>query len=174
MILRRLAGGPRVKPLKVLAEAVEPLKNYQRHSQAAYTSLSPFGRFVDACAPESMPAWRFSRTVDRYLDSKDGQTAEELRLTLTAWRDNHAAVLELVAGSPALAEIEPLSFNLARSAKIGLEALGYLAKGQGQPAAWAEEQRKILAEAGRPAAHAELVVVKAVSRLVDACAGAAK
>jgi hexosaminidase len=174
MILRRLAGGPRVKPLKVLAEAVEPLENYQRHNQAAYTSLSPFGRFVDACAPESLPARRFGQAVDRYLVGKDGQTAEELRNTLTAWRDNHPAVLELVAGSPALAEIEPLSYNLARIAKIGLESLGHLAKGEGQPAAWAEEQRKVLAEAAKPAAHAELVVVKAVGRLVDACAGVTK
>jgi hypothetical protein len=83
-------------------------------------------------------------------------------------------VLDLVAGSPALAEIEPLSYNLARISKIGLEALAHLAKGEGQPAAWAEEQRKVLAEAAKPAAHAELVVVKAIGRLVDACAGTAK
>ena len=51
---RRLAGGPQIKPLKVLAEAVEPLEDYERHGQATYTSLSPFTRFVDACAPESL------------------------------------------------------------------------------------------------------------------------
>jgi len=174
MILRRLAGGPHVRPLKVLAEAVEPLENYQRHNQAAYTSLSPFSRFVDACAPESLSARRFGKAVDRYLAARDGQVAEELRGTLTAWRDNHPLVLELAAGAPALAEIEPLSLNLARISKIGLEALARLAKGEGQPAAWVEAQRAILAEAAKPAAHAELVVVKAVGRLVDACAGTAK
>jgi hexosaminidase len=170
MILRRLAG-PRIKPLKVLAEAVEPLEGYARHGQAAYTSLSPFTRFVDACAPESLPAWRFGKAVDRYLASRDPVTAEELRAILTAWKDNHAAVLALIAGSPALAEIEPLSLGLSRVCEAGLGALGHLVKGEGQPAAWIEEQRKVLAEAAKPAAHAELVVVQAMGRLVDACAG---
>ena len=174
MILRRLACGPQIKPLKVLAEAVEPLENYARHGQAAYTSLSPFTRFVDACAPESLPARRFGKTVDRFLDGKDPQAAADLRTALTAWKDNHAPVLALVAGSPALAEVEPLSLGLARVSAIGLEAIGHLARGEGQPPAWVEERRRVLADAARPAAHAELVVVKAVGRLVEACAGTVK
>ncbi|MCX6573170.1 MAG: family 20 glycosylhydrolase [Candidatus Aminicenantes bacterium] len=174
MILRRLAGGPQIEPLKVLAEAVEPLENYQRHEQTTYTSLSPFTRFVDACAPESLPARRFSKTVERFLAGKEAQDAADLRTALTAWRDNHTLVLALVAGSPALAEVEPLSLGLARVSAIGLEAIGHLAKGEGQPPAWVEEQRRILADAAKPAAHAEIVVVKAVGRLVEACAGTTK
>jgi hexosaminidase len=174
MLLRRLAGTPRVRPLAVLAEAVEPLENYQRHGQAAYTSLSPFTRFVDACAPESLPARRFSRKVERYLASKDPLLGQELRARLEAWRDNHALVLPLLADAPALREIEPLSANLSRIAALGIEALGRLANGEFQPPAWAAEKSAILAEAAKPAAHAELVVVKAIGRLVDACAGAAK
>jgi hexosaminidase len=174
MILRRLAGQTRTKPLQVLAAAVEPLENYQRHSQATYTSLSPFTRFVDACAPESLAAWRFNKKVGRYLASKDPALGEELRIELQAWRDNHALVLPLLAASPALREIEPLSANLARVSEIGLEALRGLARGEFQTPAWAADKNAVLAEAAKPAAHAELVVVKAVGRLVDACAGAAK
>jgi len=174
MILRRLAGGPRIQPLKVLAEAVEPLENYARHSQTTYTSLSPFTRFVDACAPESLPARRFSKTVERFLTGKDPQAAADIRTALTAWKDNHPLVLTLVAGSPALAEVEPLSLGLARVSAIGLEAIGHLANGEGQPPAWVEEQNRVLADAARPAAHAELVLVKAIGRLVEACAGTAK
>jgi hexosaminidase len=174
VLLRRLAGRPQIKPLKVLAEATEPLENYARHGQTTYTSLSPFTRFVDACAPESLPARRFSQTVERFLAGKDPQAAAGLRDTMTLWKDNHAQVLAILAGSPALAEVEPLSFNLARLSGIGLETLGHLVKGEGQPAAWVEEQRKVLAEAAKPAAHAELVVVKAVGRLVEACAGTVK
>jgi hexosaminidase len=174
MILRRLAGGPRIRPLKVLAEAVEPLENYARHGQASYTSLSPFSRFVDACAPESLPAWHFDKTIQRFLAAKDPVLGRELRTQLEAWRDNHPLVLPLLAASPGLREIEPLSAGLARVSAIGLEALDHLAKGEFQPAAWAAEKNAALAEAAKPAAHAELAVVKAVGRLVDACAGAAR
>lgn len=93
---------------------------------------------------------------------------------MTGWKDNHALVLPLLGASPALREIEPLSLNLSRVCQIGLEALGHLAKGEGQPASCAEERAKTLTEAAKPAAHAELAVVKAVGRLVEACAGKAK
>jgi hexosaminidase len=174
MLLRRLSGTVHVKPLKVLAEAVEPLKGYERHDQATYTSLSPFTRFVDACAPESMPARAFNNKVDAYLASKDPKTGEELRRTLSAWKDNHALVLSLIAVAPALREIEPLSLGLSRACGAGLDALGHLGKGEGETAAWVEERDKILAAASKPAAHAELAVVKAIAKLIKACAGPTK
>jgi hexosaminidase len=176
MLLRRLSGrqDPDVGPLKVLAEAVEPLEGYGRHGQTAYTSLSPFTRFVDACAPESLEAWAFEKSVGQFLAEKDPQLGAKIRKILTAWRDNHALVLPYVAASPALREIEPLSFNLARICEAGLEALGHLSKGEGQTASWAETQAKILAEAAEPAAHAELAVVTAIGKLVQGCAGQAR
>ncbi|MGZ5486950.1 MAG: family 20 glycosylhydrolase [Candidatus Aminicenantales bacterium] len=174
MLLRRLAASPRIKPLKVLAEVVEPLKGYDRHGQAEYTSLSPFTRFVDACAPESMPARKFKNGVDKFLAGRDPLTAEEIRTAMMTWRDNHALVLPFLASSPALREIEPLSLNLARACEIGIEALGHLTKGEGQPASWVQEKGAVLAEASKPAAHAELAVVKAIGRLVEACGVPAK
>jgi hexosaminidase len=174
MLFRRLAGGPRIEPLQVLAEAVEPLKNYQRHGQAAYTSLSPFTRFVDACAPESLAARSFRKKVDQFLAGKDPTVGREIGATLALWKANHVRVLPLIAASPALREIEPLSFGLARACEVGLEALDRLMRGQSQPAAWAEEKGKILAEAAKPAAHAELAVISAVAKLVAACAGPVK
>ncbi|OGD23881.1 MAG: hypothetical protein A2Y70_05980 [Candidatus Aminicenantes bacterium RBG_13_64_14] len=175
MLLRRLAGDPRIEPLQVLAKAVEPLKNYQRHGgQAAYTSLSPFTRFVDACAPESLPARAFRKNIDRFLAGKDPLLGREIGATLALWKANHALVLPVIAASPALREIEPLSLGLARACEVGLEALDRLMKGQSPPAAWAEEKGKILAEAAKPAAHAELAVLSAVTKLVAACAGPVK
>jgi hexosaminidase len=174
MFLRRLSGTPHIRPLKVLTEAVEPLKNYQRHGQAAYTSLSPFTRFVDACAPESLPARAFGIKVDLFLTGKDPRIGAELGNTMTAWRDNHALVLPLIAASPALREIEPLSLGLARACEVGLEALGHLTKQEGQPTSWVEERGKVLAEAAKPSAHAEIAVMKAVTKLVEACAGPVK
>jgi hexosaminidase len=174
MLLRRLAGDPRIEPLKVLAETVEPLKSYERHGQAAYTSLSPFTRFVDACAPESLAARAFRKKVDQFLAGKDPMLGREIGATLALWKANHVLVLPLIAASPALREIEPLSLGLARACEVGLEALDRLIKGQSQPAAWAEEKGKILAEAAKPAAHAGLAVLSAVTKLVEACAGPVK
>jgi len=174
LLLRRLAGGPAIEPLELLAQAVEPLEGYKRHGQAAYTSLSPLTRFVDACAPESLEAWDFSRAVDRYLASRDPVLGAALGRALTAWKDNHPRVLALLAASPALREIEPLSLGLARSCEAGLEALSVLSKGEGRPAAWVEAKTEVLTDAGRTAAHAELAVVEPVAKLVRACAGAVK
>jgi hexosaminidase len=174
MLLRRIGGPSQIGPLKVLAEAVEPLKGYARHEQAEYTSLSPFTRFVDACAPESMPAREFGTGVGLFLAGKDPVQGAALRDIMTGWKNNHPLILPILAASPALREIEPLSFNLARACAIGIEALAVLMKGEGRPAAWVEERNRVLAEAAKPAAHAELAVVKAIGKLVDACAGPAK
>jgi hexosaminidase len=174
MLLRRLLGRPDIKALKVLTQAVEPLEGYKRHGQAAYTSLSPFTRFVDACAPESLPARAFAKKVERYVADRDPLTGADIGKTLTAWKDNHALVLPALAASPALREIEPLSLGLARACEVGLEALTVLSKGEGRPAAWAEERSKVLADAAKPAAHAELVVLPAIARLVEACTGPVK
>jgi len=174
MLLRRLVGGTDIGPLETLAEAVEPLEGYKRHGQAAYTSLSPLTRFVDACAPESLTARDFRVSVERYLAGRDRRLAERLRERLARWRDNHPSVLQALAVSPALREIEPLSLALHRAASIGLEALSVLEAGEGRPAPWVEERSRALAEAVRPAAHAELVVAAPVDKLVRACGGAAK
>jgi len=171
MLLRRLLGRPDIHALKVLTQTVEPLEGYERHGQATYTSLSPFTRFVDACAPESLQARAFGKKVDRFLAGRDPRLAAELRTTMTAWKDNHALVLPALAASPALREIEPLSLGLARACGDGLEALTVLMKGEGRPAAWVEKALEILEDAAKPAAHAELVVVAPISKLVKACAG---
>ena len=170
MLLRRLSGSSDIKPLKVLAEAVEPLKNYQRR-MSAYTALSPFTRFVDACAPESLPARDFGKIVELFLADKDPLLAAEIERSLSAWKDNHPLILPFLERSPALREIEPLSLGLARACEVGLEALGHLSKGESPPASWAEERGGVLSEAAKPAGHAELTIVKAIARMVEACAG---
>jgi len=171
MMLRRLAGGPDIEPLRVLAQAVEPLKNYQRHSQGlTYTSLAPLTRFVDACAPESLAARDFRIKVEIVLRTGAPETAGELARTMTLWRANHEKVLALAARSPALREIEPLSRGLAVAAAAGLEALDQLARGERASQEWTESRRRELAEAAKPAAHAALAVVEGLGRLIEACA----
>lgn len=175
MMFRRLAGTTAIQPLKVLAEATEPLKSYERHSQGiTYTSLSPYSRFVDACFPESLPARAFRVKVDRYLEGRSPALAEELSATLVRWKNNHALVLPLIAASPALREIETLSQALESAAGSGLEALNALTSRTAADKGWLEGQKQLLAEAKKPKAHCDLAIAGAVEKLVEACAGAGK
>ena len=62
MLLRRLVRNMEVGPLRLLADAVEPLKGYKRHTVGkVQTTLAPLTRFVDAVPPESLTARHFSR-----------------------------------------------------------------------------------------------------------------
>jgi hexosaminidase len=175
MMFRRLAGSVDIKSLKVLSEAVEPLKGYRRHEQdLTYTSLSPLTRFVDACFPESLKARDFCLEVDRYLATRDPVLAEDLKTSLTRWSRNHPLLLPLVAASPALREVEGLSQALQAVAATGLEALDVLTSGRIPDAAWVTGRFEVLAGARKPQAHCEVAITSAVEKLVNACAGSAK
>jgi hexosaminidase len=171
MLLRRLARSEAVAPLKVLADVVEPLKRYERHEQATYTSLSPFTRFVDACPPESMTAREFAALVDRFLQTRDQALARDLNAMLVCWRDNHKALLPIIQGSPVLEEVRPLSEALTLAAETGIKAFDLVLSGQKSDQVWADEMARALAEAKKPKAHAELAVLPAVEKLVKASAG---
>jgi hexosaminidase len=170
-LFRRLAGGGDIHPLQILAGAAEPLKIYKRHGQAAYTSMSPLTRFVDALAPESLKARAFRAAVDRFVASRDPKTGEAVRAAFLEWRGNHPRFLALAATSPILREVEPLSLALSDLSGTGLEALAILASGETPDPKWTEAKTALLAEAAKPMAHAELVIVSAVEKLVKAAAG---
>ena len=171
MLLRRMARSESVVPLKVLADVIEPLKRYQRHEQATYTSLSPFTRFVDACPPESMTAREFAAKVDRFLQTKDQAPARDLNAMLVRWRDNHKILLPTIQGSPVLKEVQPLSEALTLAAEIGIKAFDLLLSGQKPDQVWVDEMLKALNEAKKPKAHAELAILPAVEKLIKASAG---
>ena len=169
MILRRLVSGTEIGPLQTLVSAVEPLKNYERHTLGkVQTTLAPLTRFVDAVPPESSEARLFRRTADAFLAHRDADSAEVLRLTLENWRANDDALKPLLAASPVLREIEPLSRGLSEAAGIGLEAIRDLAgkhKGnRSRAAAWTKD----LAELKKPMAELELAFLPAVEKLVSA------
>lgn len=171
MLLRRMARSEAVGPLTVLANAVEPLKRYERHEQATYTSLSPFTRFVDACPPESMTAREFAAKVDKFLQTKDQALAIEINAALVRWRDNHKVLLPIIQGSPVLKEIQPLSEALTLAAETGIKAFDLVLSGQKPDQVWVDEMLKALNEAKKPKAHAELAILPAVEKLVKASVG---
>jgi hexosaminidase len=166
-MLARLTGGRPIEPLQVLADLVEPVKNYQRPRTQPYTSLIPLNRLVDAARPESDVARRFGELVDRAL-ALDRAARDSVAWWLVRWRDNDAALRALLDASPALAEVRPLADDLRDVANIGLAALG--SASSAPSVASAASAASALERAAKPKAEVLLMIVPAVKRLVEAAA----
>jgi hexosaminidase len=169
MMLRRLVKGRDTQALKVLVDVMEPLKIYNRHSQATYTFFSPLTRVVDAALPDANKARVFRRLVEDFIKGNINKEAAEVLLKdLQLWKSNHEKLKPIIDGSPVLKEIETLSGDLSRVAVIGIEAIGFILDSKNAGTQWLEESRKILKAAKEPRGHAELMIVTAVEKLVDA------
>src|SRR5262249_6929718 len=131
-----------------------------RIQKGSYTSFTPLNRMVDVARPESIEAIQVSRMVERLP-----LTAGEIRRRLLIWRDNDARLQPVIQQSALLAEVAPLSRDLASIATTGLEALDRIQAGQHDPG-WASRQEKSLDAASQQHAELLLSVVDPVRRLV--------
>ena len=173
-LLQQLAGASSVAPLRTLAEVIEPVKEYKRHSQGyQYTTATPLNRLVDAAPAESEVARQFAALVDSVVTRGAGsagpapapQQVAALRAQLLRWQANDALLQPLLLLSPALREYAPLSARLSAVATLLLDRLTQLQAGQPAPAAWLAAARATLDAAQAPAGQAELAVVRAARRL---------
>jgi hexosaminidase len=177
LMLRRMAGTHDIAPLVILANVVEPVKEYVREEEATKagitrSSLDALNRLVDAVPPESQTARRFARSVDHFLagDTRGGPTEAEIRATLMSWRDNDARLAPLLQRSYLLKEAIPLSQKLAALGDAGLQALDYRDKGERAPAEWTALQLAFIEEVKKPQADLLLMIAPAVQRLVESAA----
>jgi hexosaminidase len=165
-MLKRIAAGGPVEALRVLADAVEPVKFYGRGRTRAYTQQTPLDRLVDAAWPESESARLFRRDVDRFLLAGPGfPEARELRAALEAWARSHVTLDAQLAAVPSAAEIRPVSRCLSAVAEVGLQALAALASRQKPEPAWGEKTQRALADARQPRAEVEIAILPAVRKL---------
>lgn len=174
-MLRRMAGTDDIAALLVLADVVEPVKEYLREELASKAGLSlssddPLNRLVDAVPPESEMARRFASGVDHFLagDPRGIAAEPEIRATLAAWRDNEARLEPLLQQSYLLQELAPLSHELAALGEAGSRALDYRGKGEQAPAEWTSAQLAFIEESKKPRADLILMVAPAVQKLVEA------
>ena len=167
VMLERLTGGGLIEPLQVVADVVEPIKDYQRHRNRDYTSATPLTRLVDAARPESDVARHFNRAVAEFLaDSSHVTRRDEVRGWLTSWREHRDRLAPIIERSPDLREIDPLSRTLAELGAIGLQAMAGI-EGSDKT----EDYTQWLAaieRASQPVAELELMVVEGVRKLVEA------
>ncbi len=174
-MLHRLAGTADISPLRVLADVVEPVKDYTRPNdlKGPIDFHAPLNRLVDAVYPESDVARQFSHLVQTFLQSggKDQAAETEIRRWLTTWHDNDARLHPTLEQSSLIQEDVPLSEDLFALGVAGLQALDYLDKSQPAPEVWETQQLALIEQAKTPKAGLLLMVAPPIQQLVQASAG---
>jgi hexosaminidase len=160
-MLDRLTGGASIEPVRVLADAVEGLGLSPRARAGKYTSLTPMNRLADAARPESESIHALELAAAKVLADPKGSTAEiaALRRAFTLWAANDARFQELAEGNPLLAELKPLSKDLATLGNTGLKVLD----GQAPPAGFSAE----LTRMEKPNAEVSLAATRPVKALLN-------
>jgi hexosaminidase len=173
-MLRRIAGTDNISSLRVLADVVEPVKDYTREetAPAVPTSATPLNRLIDAARPESATARQFDNWVNALLAGKASpEIKTQMRTLLSRWRDNQEDVRPMLGESFLLTEVEPISQNLSALGAAGLAALDYIDRGERAPDVWKTEQLAIIEQAKTQKAQVLLMVAPSVQKLVEASAG---
>ncbi len=177
-MLGRMAGTDNVAPLRVLADAVRPLGLQGRQESddkagTEETALTPLNRLVDAVPPESKSARDFTNLVNAVIAGsfKDARAETQVRNQLTLWRDNDAHLQPMLQSSAALKELEPVSQTLASLGAAGLQALGYLDRGEKTPPEWKAQTLAMIEKAKGQQADVYIAVAPAVEALINASAG---
>jgi len=170
-MLQRISGRNDVDALKLLADVVEPVKEYTRPGSRKYTQFTPLNRLVDAARPESLKARAFSLRIERFIAGKpEAEDEQQIRSSLTAWRDNHRLLAAQANGSFLMQEVLPLSQELSQVAAIGLEALDSMKSGIKPSDQWRAEKLAILGEAKKPKSELLNMIVAPVEALVKTTA----
>ena len=166
LMLDRLTGGQPAEPLRVLAGASEALGIQGRRGARQYTSFIPLNRFVDAIPPESELVRRLERELAACGAGASACQLAEVRSILPQWAETAARLQPLAENNALLAELLPLTANLAAAAKIGLRALEIIETGQPAPKGWIEQQNQELDQLDKPVAEVRLAAIRVVRLLV--------
>jgi hexosaminidase len=162
--------------LTLLAQTLEPVKDYKREETAAVepTSQTPLNRLGDAADLESQVSRRFAVAVDEFLASscKDSAKAATIRKQLAQWEENDAQLQSLSQRSALVKEASPASLALSQVARLGISAFDQLASGS----PFTDDQRKQAIEALNAAelqAHKSQLTIPialAIQKLIEASA----
>jgi len=171
-MLRRLAGTEDIRSLRVLADAVEPTKDYTRSEVYPQPPVKrvPMNRFADAARPESAVARPFAELVGNYIESgyKDSAAEAQIRAWLVKWQGNHPTLKPLLERSFLLTEDQPLSEDLATLSAAGLQALDAIGKNQPLPEAWRTDQLAVVERSMKPRANLLIMVAPPIQKLIEA------
>lgn len=176
-MIERMAGdapASQVNALLVLAESLEPVKDYNRESTPGEepTQLKPLNRMVDAVHPESELSRQFSVAVDQFLASscKDGAKAAVLQSQLTEWAALDGQVQGAAQKSVLVEDALPASQAFSQSAELALMAVERINRGLPQPDALKKLQTDALATFETQAHKSQLTIpaLAAFQKLIEA------
>lgn len=168
MMLRRLTNNNNIEPLKILADIVEPLEGYARHSQGVkYQQHSPYTRIVDAARPDSKPARDFAMHVEHYLLNSENKCKNEVKSFLERLHTNHKELIKLISKSPIIKEIEPLAINAYNLSEVGLEAIKLIESNKKADIKWRDKALAILDESKKSYGQVELKIIEPIKKLVE-------
>ena len=174
LLLHRLADSHDISALRVLADVVEPTKDYTRTEVFPQPPVksTPLNRLADAARPESTVARQFAELVGTFLQSgyKDSAAEAQIRAWLVKWRDNDANLQPVLDRSFLLAEDKPLSEDLATLAAAGLQALDSIDRNQPLPDAWRTAQLAVVDRSMKPRANLLVMVAPPIQKLIAATA----
>jgi hexosaminidase len=166
-MLARIAGDDMPPELlQTLAEAVEPVKEYEREKTQVYDVEVPLNHLVDAIPPESDQARLIRALAQRAVH--DPSARPELRQWFVRWRDNDAQLQPYLGTSELRRSLIPLSQSLSALGVLGLAALDGIESAHPVTAELRKEQLARLDEIAMPHAELFLVVTPAVRVLLEA------
>ena len=164
MMIRRLVGPENVSALKILVDAVEPVKIYRRHGMKPFSTFAPFTRLADIAITDNKHARDFNNLVNNYVESNNQEIGYKIKDQLMIWKDNDELLNPIVLNHPALADAFTLSKDLANISIIGLQALS---NNKLHDDAWKQAAKKQLDAARKPRMECELSIIDSISGLVD-------
>lgn len=156
--------------LETLADAVEPVKEYEREQTQKYDLEAALNQLVDAIPPESDQARQMNALAQRAVH--DSAVRDELRKRLLRWRDNDARLQPYLAVSALREPLVPLSRGLSELGALGLFALDAIESARPVTADLRKQQLARVEELAAPHAELYLVVTPAIRALIEAEPGA--
>jgi hexosaminidase len=156
--------------LETLADAVEPVKEYDREKTQKYDLEAALNHLVDAIPPESDLARQTNALARRAVH--DSAVRDELRKRFLRWRDNDAWLQPYLAVSSLREPLIPLSRGLSELGALGLFALDSIESARPVTADLRKQQLARVEELAAPHAELYLVVTPAIRALIEAEPGA--
>ncbi len=172
-MLDRISGERRDEPLRVLAEAAEPLGCCSQRAPRKMTTFTPLNRFVDAVRPESENVRALENAAMRLAADPSGDTADAavLREQFTQWAANDARFQALAGDNGLLGEVKPLSADLSSLGAAGLRILDAWNTGAALPADWLTQENTEIGRMLKPyPSEVILAAARVLKPLLDAAA----
>jgi hexosaminidase len=166
-MLGRIAGDDMPMPLLVtLAQALEPVKDYNRELTQVYDVEQPLNQLVDAIPPESLTAREVNALARRSI--LEPSARPELRKWFTKWSKNDAQINPYLSKSFLRVRLIPLSQQLAALGNLGLEVLNNIQTGHPVSAEKKQKELDLLNSLEAPHAEMFIVVTPSVRCLIEA------